>query len=130
MSLSFPSIWVPGSSFILASCLIGKEAISCILLDQWSYSGELITKAWNSNISHRVIWFRNWWYVGKWLVRSGSGIIWKIGRSVVLIGTNITDASQNNYHAPILQAGQGHRLRLSIFFQPSLILVVGQLPTG
>ncbi len=36
MSLSFPSIWVPGSSFILASCLIGKEAISSILLDQWS----------------------------------------------------------------------------------------------
>ena len=35
MSLSFPSIWVPGSSFILASCLIGKEAISSILLDQW-----------------------------------------------------------------------------------------------
>ncbi len=34
MSLSFPSIWVPGSSFILASCLIGKEAISSILLDQ------------------------------------------------------------------------------------------------
>ena len=33
--LSFPSIWVPGSSFILASCLIGKEAISSILLDQW-----------------------------------------------------------------------------------------------
>ena len=26
----------PGSSFILASCLIGKEAISSILLDQWS----------------------------------------------------------------------------------------------
>ncbi len=37
MSLSFPSIWVPGSSFILASCLIGKEAISSILLDQWCY---------------------------------------------------------------------------------------------
>ena len=37
MSLSFPSIWVPGSSFILASCLIGKEAISSILLDQWVY---------------------------------------------------------------------------------------------
>ena len=35
MSLSFPCIWVPGSSFILASCLIGKEAISSILLDQW-----------------------------------------------------------------------------------------------
>ncbi len=35
VSLSFPSIWVPGSSFILASCLIGKEAISSILLDQW-----------------------------------------------------------------------------------------------
>ncbi len=35
MSLSFPSIWVPGSSFILASCLIGKEAVSSILLDQW-----------------------------------------------------------------------------------------------
>ena len=34
VSLSFPSIWVPGSSFILASCLIGKEAISSILLDQ------------------------------------------------------------------------------------------------
>ncbi len=34
MSLSFPSIWVPGSSFILASCLIGKEAISSILLNQ------------------------------------------------------------------------------------------------
>ena len=32
MSLTFPSIWVPGSSFILASCLIGKEAISSILL--------------------------------------------------------------------------------------------------
>ena len=26
----------PGSSFILASCLIGKEAISSILLDQWA----------------------------------------------------------------------------------------------
>ncbi len=37
MSLSFPSIWVPGSSFILASCLIGKEAISSILLDQCLY---------------------------------------------------------------------------------------------
>ena len=36
MSLSFPSIWVPGSSFILASCLIGKEAISSLLLDQWA----------------------------------------------------------------------------------------------
>ena len=36
MSLSFPSIWVPGNSFILASCLIGKEAISSILLDQWA----------------------------------------------------------------------------------------------
>ncbi len=35
MSLSFPSIWVSGSSFILASCLIGKQAISSILLDQW-----------------------------------------------------------------------------------------------
>ncbi len=35
MSLSFPCIWVPGSSFILASCLIGKEAISSVLLDQW-----------------------------------------------------------------------------------------------
>ena len=35
MSLSFPSIWVPGSSLILASFLIGKEAISSILLDQW-----------------------------------------------------------------------------------------------
>ena len=35
MSLSFPSIWVPGSSSILASCLIGKEAISSVLLDQW-----------------------------------------------------------------------------------------------
>ncbi len=35
MSLSFPSIRVPGSSFILASCLIGKVAISSILLDQW-----------------------------------------------------------------------------------------------
>ncbi len=35
MSLSLPSIWVPGRSFILASCLIGKEAISSILLDQW-----------------------------------------------------------------------------------------------
>ncbi len=34
MSLSFPFIWVSGSSFILASCLIGKEAISSILLDQ------------------------------------------------------------------------------------------------
>ncbi len=33
--MSFPSIWVPGSLFILASCLIGKEAISSILLDQW-----------------------------------------------------------------------------------------------
>ncbi len=37
MSLSFPSIWVPGSSFILASCFIGKEAISSILLDQWFF---------------------------------------------------------------------------------------------
>ncbi len=37
VSLSFPSTWVPGSPFILASCLIGKEATSSILLDQWSY---------------------------------------------------------------------------------------------
>ena len=37
MSLSFKTLYmVPGSSFILASCLIGKEAISSILLDQWS----------------------------------------------------------------------------------------------
>ncbi len=35
MSLSFPSIWVHGSSFILASCLIDKEAISSVLLDRW-----------------------------------------------------------------------------------------------
>ena len=37
MSLFFPSVWVPGSSFILASCLIGKAAISSILLDQWFF---------------------------------------------------------------------------------------------
>ena len=43
MSLSFPSIWVPGSSFILASCLIGKEAISSILLDQWFANAMMLT---------------------------------------------------------------------------------------
>ncbi len=51
MSLSFPSIWVPGSSFILASCLTGKEAISSLLLDQWDYPWNLRgqTKLLNKN---------------------------------------------------------------------------------
>ena len=48
MGLSFPSIWVPGSSFILASCLIGKEAISSILLDQWFLSPTLVVVSWQA----------------------------------------------------------------------------------
>ena len=50
MSLSFPSIWVPGSSFILASCLIGKEAISSILLDQWVILSETNSTEMNITI--------------------------------------------------------------------------------
>ncbi len=46
MSLSFPFIWVPGSSFILASCLIGKEAISSILLDQCLLASDIAIHAW------------------------------------------------------------------------------------
>ena len=59
MSLSFPSIWVPGSSFILASCLIGKEAISSILLDQCTVLGEEIDDklSWN-NINKVATSFR------------------------------------------------------------------------
>ena len=51
MSLSFPSIWVPGSSFILASCLIGKEAISSILLDQWLYVVASERRGFQTNIN-------------------------------------------------------------------------------
>ncbi len=35
---------VPGSSLILASFLIGKEAISSVLLDQWSARGRFFSR--------------------------------------------------------------------------------------